>query len=59
MNEDYNKRKDNPGSVDPKLCTYIAVITRTWRDKENWCLEKRKDEFWKDVRSINVDDLVG
>lgn len=48
--EDYQKRKENPLGVNPRETTFIFVTPRIWIKKDEWCTEKKNEEFWKDVK---------
>src|SRR5208337_433366 len=54
---DYQKRTKSSGGINKKKSEYIAVTSRTWRDKQKWVLEKQKEKKWKSVRAINANDL--
>ena len=34
---DMHDRILDPQGVDPKTTTYVAVTSRIWRDRDNWC----------------------
>ncbi len=48
--KDYKKRKENPRGVNPSETTFIFVTSRVWTGKDEWCEEKKKENYWKDVR---------
>lgn len=52
--EDYQKRKANPLTVNPSHTTFIFVTPRIWTSKDKWCEEKKKENFWKDVRCYDA-----
>lgn len=52
--EDYQKRKANPLTVNPSHTTFIFVTPRIWANKDKWCEEKKKENFWKDVRCYDA-----
>ncbi|KAF5043162.1 hypothetical protein DSECCO2_505080 [anaerobic digester metagenome] len=54
--EDFQKRTDNPGDINPSETTVFAT-SRIWKDKNKKCSEKNKEKFWKRVRGINANDL--
>jgi hypothetical protein len=56
-NEDYEKRKANPGNLPPSQVTFVFVTPRRWRDKSNWQEEKNREGFWREVRAYDADDL--
>lgn len=55
--EDFQKRTDNPGGIDPSETTFVFATSRIWKDKNKKCSEKSKENFWKQVRGINANDL--
>jgi hypothetical protein len=54
---DYLKRTPSTTGINKKKSEYVAVTSRTWRDKQKWVVEKQKDKKWKSVRGINANDL--
>ena len=55
--DDYAKRTDTPDGTPTTEATYIAVSTRTWRDRTSWVNGKRGEGRWRDVQALGVDDL--
>jgi hypothetical protein len=55
--DDYAKRIDTPDGTSTTEATYIAVSTRTWRDRTTWANGKRTEGRWRDVQALGVDDL--
>lgn len=55
--EDYEKRKQNPLDKNPSDVTYVNVNCKKYRDKKKWIGEKKKDNFWKDVRYLDAIDI--
>jgi hypothetical protein len=55
--DDYAKRTDTPDGTPTTEATYIAVSTRTWRDRTTWANGKRGEGCWRDVQALGVDDL--
>jgi len=55
--EDYQKRKENPLGINHKNTTFIFITPRVWSRKDNWCKEKIKEGFWKDVRVYDARTL--
>jgi len=55
---DYKKRKSERERGWREATTYIAVMLRAWPDKEDWADERRADGVFKDVRILDVHDLV-
>jgi hypothetical protein len=56
-NDDYEKRKTNPGSKIPTNTTYVALTPRRWATKADWLKTKKAEKFWKDVRAYDITDL--
>lgn len=56
--DDYQKRTASPREKNKKKTEYIAVTSRTWRDKQKWVIEKQNERKWKSVRGINANDLA-
>lgn len=57
--EDFRRRTDNPGDVDPAHTTFVAVSLRRFFGKEDWAARCRAKHTWRDVRVIDADDLYG
>lgn len=59
--EDYQKRKlDTLGYISTE-CTYVFVTPRIWDKAEKWIIEKRKENFWKNVvvlTAIEIEDWL-
>lgn len=55
--DDYAKRTTTPDGTATEKAAYVAVSTRTWRDRVNWANGKRADGRWRDVQALGVDDL--
>lgn len=55
--DDYDKRRKEPLEVDPSITTFVFVTPRRWNNKTDWIAEKKKDNFWLDVRVYDADDL--
>ncbi|WP_086664253.1 hypothetical protein [Lentzea kentuckyensis] len=54
---DYRKRLTGPDGDSPRSITYVQVGLRKWPNASGWAASKRRDERWKDVRALNVDDV--
>lgn len=54
---DYEKRKENISGINPSETTYIFVSPRAWTKNKEWCKNKKKDGFWKDVKAYNAATL--
>jgi transcriptional regulator with XRE-family HTH domain len=57
-NEDYTKRTESPGHVDPHAAAFIFVTPRHWPQKDGWAEARRAEGVWRDVRAYDADDLV-
>lgn len=55
---DYEKRSGKPGAVDPAASVFVFVTPRRWPGKDKWAAARRKERIWKDVKALDVDDLV-
>jgi transcriptional regulator with XRE-family HTH domain len=55
---DYDKRSGNPQGVDPSESTFVFVTTQRWSGKTAWAAQRKTDGIWKDVRTLDADDLV-
>lgn len=55
--QDYEKRKQNPLGKNPSDVIYVNVNCKKYRDKKKWIGEKKKDDFWKDVRYLDAIDI--
>ena len=61
--DDYEERKarqphSTAGTVDPATTTFVFVTPRRWNAKTKWLKTRRAEAFWRDVRVLDVDDLV-
>lgn len=54
---DYEKRKKNTLGINPNQTTYINVSLKAYKDKNKWEEEKRKEEFWENVKFYDVNDI--
>ncbi|MBL4844157.1 MAG: hypothetical protein JKY65_01415, partial [Planctomycetes bacterium] len=55
---DYEKRKENPGDLDPKESTFVFVTPRRWGGREKWVKTRKEEEFWRDVRAYDADSIA-
>jgi len=55
--EDYQKRKQDTLDLNPSEAVYIFVTPRIWAQKKKWVDEKKKENFWRDVRGYDARDL--
>lgn len=56
--EEYKKRTENPLGATPEESTFIFVTSRPFPNKEGWAAGKQAERIWKDVRVIDVNQLV-
>jgi hypothetical protein len=54
---DFNKRAATPDGTPTTDAAYIAVSTRTWKNRDTWAKEKAKLGRWREVKAYGVDDL--
>lgn len=54
---DYQKRRDEPGEVDPEKATFVFVTPRRWGGKEAWSKARREEDVFRDVKAYDADDL--
>jgi transcriptional regulator with XRE-family HTH domain len=56
--EDFSKRAASGSSASHAETTFVFVVMRSWPKKEAWIAEHRAKGIFKDVRALDVDDLV-
>lgn len=56
--EEYQKRTDKPGQLDPADATFVFVTLRHWPKKDEWAKQRQSEGPWRDVRVYDADDLV-
>lgn len=56
-NDDYGKRRQDPGGVVPDETTFVFVTPRRWSKKEEWVSQRKAEDYWKDVIAYDADDL--
>lgn len=56
--DNWEKRLEDGGTVDPVDATFVFVTPRRWPKKEEWAAEKIADGRWRDVRVLDADDLA-
>jgi hypothetical protein len=56
--KDYEKRTKDPLGENPAETTFVFVTPHRWQGKEAWERERRESGPWKDVRVLDVDDLM-
>ncbi len=57
-NDDFDSRTTDPRNCTPAETTFVFVTPRRWKNKDKWVAEKKKLEVWKDVKVIDVDNLL-
>jgi len=55
---DFKKRAAEGDAERRSTTTYVAVAMRVWTNKDAWAAEHRKAGIFKDVRALDVHDLV-
>jgi len=56
--DDFQKRTNDPETLDPANATFVFVTPRHWPKKEQWARARREEGVWRDVRAYDADDLV-
>jgi hypothetical protein len=54
---DFEKRNKKPG-VARATATFVFVTPSKWLQHEKWCVKKRREKKWKDVRALDCSDLA-
>jgi hypothetical protein len=57
--EDYEKRTREPRGVNPANTAFVFVTARRWAGKNDWVAERAAEGVWREVRSLDADDLHG
>lgn len=55
---DYTKRAVEGSPEQRAATTYVAVSLRVWSKKDDWADERRADGIFKDVRALDVHDIL-
>jgi hypothetical protein len=55
--DDFNKRTKTPDGTPTTEASYIAVSTRTWKEREAWARDKGALGRWRHVEALGVDNL--
>jgi hypothetical protein len=55
--DDYDKRKVNPGGFVPSETTLVFVSTRRSDARDAWAREKQSEGSWKDAVALDADSL--
>ncbi|MBU0768363.1 MAG: hypothetical protein KJ957_02065, partial [Candidatus Omnitrophica bacterium] len=55
--KDYQKRTKDTKGEEMNNATYMCVTLRSWPKKNQWENSKKAEKEWKDVRSLDADDL--
>jgi hypothetical protein len=56
--EDYDKRTKEPLGENQGETTFVFVTPHRWQGKEEWERERRVPGPWKDVRVLDIDNLM-
>lgn len=54
---DYEARVKRPEDLDPSSTTFVFVTPRRWGGKRSWAAKMRAQGVWRDVRTVDADDL--
>lgn len=57
-NYEYDNRTEKPLGENPAETTFVFVTPHRWHGKEEWERVRRESGPWKDVRVIDVDNLM-
>ncbi|HEY0382821.1 MAG TPA: helix-turn-helix transcriptional regulator [Candidatus Elarobacter sp.] len=55
---DFKKRAAEGDAETRSATTYVAVTMRAWTNKDMWAAQHRKAAIFKEVRAVDVHDLV-
>ncbi|WP_007515291.1 helix-turn-helix domain-containing protein [Pseudofrankia saprophytica] len=56
---DYKKRREDPAGAVPSKSIFIFATPRRWPGADEWAAQRRADQFFRDVRVLDADDLEG
>lgn len=56
--EDFRKRTDVPGQLDPANAAFVFVTPRHWPKKDEWANARQQEGTWREVRAYDANDLV-
>lgn len=57
-NENYEKRTEEPLSIDVETSTFVFVTAMVWKNKRSWAKRRCAEGVWKEVRAYDAIDLV-
>lgn len=60
LNDDFDKRTNNPIGIDINNTTFVFITTRVWKhrtDIAEWIKEKKALNKWKDIKIIDANDI--
>lgn len=55
---DYDSRAAKPRGANPSTSTYVALTLQRWPGKVEWRRRRIASGVWRDVRTLDVDDLA-
>lgn len=55
--DEYGKRAQAPGELNPAESTFVFVTPRRWRNKRTWERDRKAESAWRDVRALDAEDL--
>ena len=56
--ENWEKRKEDSGTLIAGESTFVFVTLRRWTKKEEWAKQKAAEGPWRDVRALDADDMA-
>lgn len=54
---DYSKRTQTPDGTPARDSAYVEAILRPWTARAGWATGKQKEEVWRGVRALGLDDI--
>jgi hypothetical protein len=57
--DDYEKRRADPGAASPHESIFVFVTPRRWQGGTAWATRRRDENVFADVRVLDGDDLEG
>jgi DNA-binding XRE family transcriptional regulator len=56
--QEYRKRTEGPGPLDPKNAAFVFVTLRNWPKKDEWAQARQSEGVWREVRAYDASNLV-
>jgi hypothetical protein len=57
VDDEYGKRTQAPGELNPAESAFVFVTPRRWRNKRIWERDRKAEGAWRDVRALDAEDL--